>query len=139
MSDSVVLSVSILFFWGLSNFVAKIASNLTGGQVLIWDRIGALAVALVITLAFSRKEFANNLNPPGILMGLLVGVVAGVGTYLFYVLLTKNSASWTVAITALYPAVTILLAVLFLHEKLGVKEFVGILLGLASLYFLSGV
>lgn len=139
MGIGFLTALATLFFWGFGNFIAKIASNISGGRAVFWDRIGSLIIVFVLVLIVGEGTRKFSFTWQQAMLGILVGVFTGIGTYLFYQLLSKNSASWTVAITSVYPIVTIIFALIFLHEKLKTREVAGIVLGLISVYLLSGV
>ncbi len=61
-----------------------------------------------------------------------MGLSWGLGTVLFIVALEKSKLSVLVPFTALYPAITIVLALLFLGEKLNFKEAVGIFFAISA-------
>ena len=55
----------------------------------------------------------------------------------FYMLLTRKDASVAVPLTALFPALTAILAVIFLREQLTAIKVAGITLSALALYLLS--
>ena len=139
MSAGFLTALATLFFWGFGNFIAKIASNIGGGKVVFWDRLGSLIIVIILVSFVGKGAWKYSFSWQQAVLGMLVGITTGIGTYLFYQLLSKNSASWTVAITSVYPIVTIIFALIFLHEKLRIREAVGIFFGLVSVYLLSGM
>lgn len=68
---------------------------------------------------------------------VLGGVDAALGTVCFYLLLARERVSLTVPMTSLYPAVTVILSVLFLKEHLSGSHVLGILFALAAVALLS--
>jgi transporter family protein len=139
MDKSIFLALGTLFLWGFGNFVAKIASGLIGTRAAIWDRVGSIVVVILLTFFLSQKNTPGPTSVKGALLGLSVGLITGTGTFLFYRLLTYKQASWVVPITSVYPIVTIVLALLFLHEKMDLRQMFGVVLGMISVYLLSGV
>jgi transporter family protein len=67
--------------------------------------------------------------------------VAGFGVagyaFFFWALKIGRSTAPLVAITALYPAVTLLLAVLFSHERFSARQYVGVGLAIVAVLLLS--
>jgi len=61
-----------------------------------------------------------------VVLALLAGLFGGGGYVLFMEALETGKASIVVPLTALYPAVTVILALLFLGEKLSTTQAVGI-------------
>jgi transporter family protein len=55
----------------------------------------------------------------------------------FFAALDQGKASTVVTLSALYPVVTILLSIAFLHEKLTMRQVVGIVFALAASVLLA--
>jgi transporter family protein len=62
----------------------------------------------------------------------LGGFFAFIGFLTFFAALEQGSASTVVTLSALYPLVTILLSIAFLHERLTTRQGVGITLALIA-------
>jgi transporter family protein len=71
------------------------------------------------------------------LIGFLAGIVSSVGLISFYALLTKKDASLVVPLTALYPALTAILAIIFLKEPLTILKALGVVLSVVAIALLS--
>ncbi len=124
--------------WGLWGFLGKIATKYNSGVT-----VAALS-HLVFPIASVFLLFLNKINKevicwnaPGILAIFFSGAAATFGTVFFYFALAKSPASSVVVLTGLYPAVTVLLAVLFLHEKISLTQGVGFMLILVAIYLIS--
>jgi transporter family protein len=72
-----------------------------------------------------------------VFLAIIAGVLGSVGIISFYILLTKKDASSAVPLTALYPILTAILAIIFLKEKLTIVKSAGIVLAGIALYLLS--
>ena len=59
------------------------------------------------------------------------------GTACFYLLLERERASLTVPMTSLYPAITVVLSVLFLKEHLSGTHVLGVFFALGAVFLLS--
>lgn len=127
--------IFVIFLWGIGGFLGKISlhSGLDSHQVYFLEVIGALAVATCVTLLYHQRIFPIRFNPSG----LLLGVSWGLGTVLFIVALSKGRASIVVPLSGLSPAVSIILAVIFLGEPLTLREIIGILFALVASALLS--
>jgi len=125
-----------LLSWGIGSFFAKLATNKIGDKAVFWDMIAYAPV--VITYSFIA--FKNNLlaaEKTGIIYGLLAGGIGSFGLIFFYVLLTRKDASSAVPLTAIYPALTAILAFIFLKERLTLVKIIGIILSSIALILLS--
>jgi bacterial/archaeal transporter family protein len=74
----------------------------------------------------------------GIFWAFLTGILGGVGNIAFFQALVKGGKASVVSpVTALFPMVTVLLALIFLKEKLGRVQWVGLALAFVAIYLLS--
>ncbi len=129
-------AVSSLLVWGVWGFLPKLATNqMTPRNVLLYDMAGGAAIALVILLAFGFKpEF----QPRGALYSALTGAAGTLGVLLlFYALRNGGKASIVIPMTSLYPAITILLALVFLREHVTLKQGLGIFCAIAATVLFS--
>jgi len=60
-----------------------------------------------------------------------------IATLLFIVAVSKGKASLVTAITAVYPCITILLAMVLLKENITLKQFFGITLSMAGITLIT--
>jgi transporter family protein len=93
--------------------------------------IGGVPIALGVLIA---RRFRLEKSPKGIFNGLLVGVLSGIGgTALFAAYGTGANTAVVTVVSGLYPVVTVVLAVIFLRERLTARQWVG--LGFATAAF----
>lgn len=130
-----VYALITLVFYGLWAFFPKLASlYLTPREVLLYQIIGVVAVGLFIGFTFKGKL---NYSLMGLVFSFLGGACGLVGTLFFLKSLQTGKTSVVVTMTALYPLITIILAVIFLRETITLKNFFGILTALAAMYLLT--
>ncbi|MEX0616384.1 MAG: EamA family transporter [Candidatus Woykebacteria bacterium] len=132
-----IWTLVIIFFWGLWGLFSKIAANKLGLQSALWGAFITFPIIMVGYLLVSKQIYPLNLDKAGIFYSLAGGVVGAIGTIIFIPLLKQEQASILIPITALYPAVTVVLAILFLHEKLTLPQIGGIILALGSIFLVS--
>lgn len=126
-------ATAIYGFWG---FFPKLASNyLDPKSATVYQTLGNVVGAVVI---LATLRFRLPVQPKGITFAMLAGIAGVVGTQFLLMALTKSKASLVIAVTALYPLGTILLAVLFLRETLTLRQIVGIFLSLLAIFLLTG-
>ena len=71
------------------------------------------------------------------IVAIIAGLFGGAG-YLFFVkALEQGKASIVIPLTALYPAITAIIALIVLREKISVYQGIGILLAVAASILLS--
>jgi transporter family protein len=74
----------------------------------------------------------------GITYGLIVGVLSGLGQLaLFAAYRSSANTSVVTVISSLYPLVTVLLAVIFLHERLTRGQLAGLFFAVAAFVIFS--
>ena len=74
----------------------------------------------------------------GVSWAFLTGILGGVGNIAFFQALVKGGKASVVApVTALFPMVTVLLALIFLEERLRRMQWVGLGLAFVAIYLLS--
>jgi bacterial/archaeal transporter family protein len=116
--------------WGLWGVFSKLASNYSRPkQSLLFQTAGVLAFA-VIVLCMERFRFEWSL--PGFSWAALGGFFAFIGFLTFFAALDQGKASTVVTLSALYPLVTILLSIAFLHERLTTRQGIGIVFALIA-------
>lgn len=128
-------SIIALILYGLWGFLGAQASQLTNAKtVFVVSCIGtAIAGALAIPLVSTRLELTSH----SMALCLLTGLVTGVGTLMFMNALQKGPVIPIIMITALYPMVTVLLAMVFLSQPITFKQVIGIILSLFAIYYLT--
>lgn len=123
--------------WGLWAVMSKlIGESVTAAQSQALSTLGLIPVMLV--LGFSRKPTASGNRRRGILTALLAGALTCAGNVAYYHALNSGGKAATVVpLTALYPLVTIVLAVLLLRERLNAIQVGGLVLSLVAIFFFN--
>jgi len=136
MNGWFVWTMLAMITFGAWGFFPKLAVSYINPQsALIYQVIGGMIVG-VISLAM--VNFRPDTHPMGILYALLTGITGVLGTLFYYAAAGKGQISIVVSITALYPLITILLAIIFLHETLVLKQYIGLGFALAAIILLAG-
>jgi transporter family protein len=133
-------SLLTIVLWGTWGLVSKVAS--TGvdaymNQLLYTAGLAPLMVFVAITVHRERGKVTANRNS-GVFWAFLTGILGGVGNIAFFqALVNGGKASVVAPVTALFPMVTVLLALMLLKEKLGRTQWLGLALAFAAIYMLS--
>jgi bacterial/archaeal transporter family protein len=121
--------------WGLWGFLAKIGSeSATALQLQVLFTLGMLPVAVCI-LAGMHWKLDRDFT--GASYGILSGVTTGLGILGYYGALHEQTASVVTPVTGLFPLLTIVLAFVFLRERLNRVQACGIGLALVAIVILS--
>ena len=131
-----VLVLGVLVLWGVWGVVLKFAMRDLGIQVLFWTQIVQLPIFLAY-LAAIGKLWPLHFSGVGLLAAIAAGVLVGVGSVLFYVLLAHREVSVVFPLTALYPGVTAALGMTLLGEGVSASKLLGIGLALIAAVLLT--
>ncbi len=134
MNQWIIFSFATIILWGLWGFFAKLASlHIQPKAVYIYELLGALIVGIVVLAVGVKPET----NVQGMFWGVLTGIVMGLGHFSFFYAASKGKVSIVTTLTALYPLVTLILAVLILREVITIREGAGVFFALIAVGLLS--
>jgi transporter family protein len=135
MTHWLLFSLIVVTLWGIVGLLQKITTNhISAEAVLIWDRIGYIVILPLLLTGLHL----GHLGPKAILIGTLDGVTNSLGALCLYMSLQSGAkASIAVPLTALYPLITVLLAVVFLGERLNGLHWFGVALALLASLLMS--
>ena len=122
--------------WGMWGFLSKLASgSARPRQLLLFQVSGAMLFGLLV-LALER--FHLQWSPRAFGWSAGAGFVNFIGFLTFFAAVEKGKVSTIIAMSSLYPVITILLSVLLLHEKITSREGLGICFALLAGFLLAG-
>ena len=132
-------SLLTILCWGVWGVVSKLASDGVDADTnQIFFTLGLLPLMLLV-LRKARARGARA-SKAGVAWAFFTGILGGTGNIAFFrALVQGGNASIVVPVTALFPLVTVILAVLLLRERLGKAQLLGLVLALISIYLLSMV
>ncbi len=123
-----------LIMWGLWGLVLKVASkSSTWLEVYFLSALASFTVAVTVFMLSNPHLRIGR----GALLALLAGAFGGGGYVLFMKALSTGKASVVVPLTALYPALTAVLALVVLGERISVTQALGIVLAVLAAVLLS--
>lgn len=127
-----VMALITFGFWG---FFPKITVQFINPQsAVIYQVLGGLLVGIV---ALPLTGFKPETHPMGILFAFLTGVTGVLGTLFYYAAAGRGQISIVVSLTALYPLITIALAVIFLHEAINLRQIFGLCFAIGAIVLLA--
>jgi bacterial/archaeal transporter family protein len=127
-----LLSLFSFGIWGLFTKLAIV--HIDSKSALVYQTIGVFIIGLV-TISFLNFKLATNVK--GSSYALITGLAYGIGCLFYFVAADKGKIITVVTLTALYPLVTILLSYFILREAISIKQCLGIVLALLSIFLLS--
>lgn len=137
-STVILYSVITIFLWGLWGFLGKLAINRKMPPVSIFlaEVVICLFCGVVVLMVVLRGQ--NNVLWHGSwnIFGFLSGTCLASGLIFYYFALQKGHATVIVPLTALYPAVTVILSYAILRERPSSVQWIGLLLVIAGAFLL---
>jgi transporter family protein len=135
MGNWILPTLLAMLLWGIVGLLQKLGSN----------RLNALALVLWVTIGyiialpcFSIGSHLTSLSPRALCIGIIAGGANAFGTWFLFAALERGAkASVAVPLTALYPLITLVLAFVFLGERLSALEWTGVVLALCGGVMLS--
>ncbi|MGA7413305.1 MAG: DMT family transporter [Bryobacteraceae bacterium] len=122
------------FWWGLFGFIAKVGSaDVDARDMQVLFTLGTLP--LVFFILVRRKGMRNNRK--GRIIGLVIGLIAGLGNAAYFVAMSRGQASLVGPVTSLFPLVTVLLATIVLKERFNRVQAAGVVLAIISAVLLA--
>lgn len=129
-------SMACVLCWGGWALFSKLGSREIPPETMQFlFTVGTIPVCIALLIA---RSFKLEKSPKGIFYAVLNGVLAGVGGLaLFAAYHTGSNTSLVTSATALYPMVTVVLAVLILRERFRPIQAVGLLFAAIAIVIFS--
>jgi len=130
-----IYSIICIVLWGIWGLLLKISyKEMEWSDVYFLSTLASFTLSLTIYMLVGSKNLQINPLP---YIPLLAGLFGGLGYVFFIKALESGNASIIIPLTAIYPALTTVLAVIFLGERISIYQLVGILLALTAIVLLS--
>lgn len=126
------LSLFSFGVWGL--FTKLTVLHIDSRSALIYQTIG---VAFIGIVTLSMMNFKPSTDTKGLMYAILTGTAYGIGCLFYFIAASKGKIVTVVTVTALYPLITIVLAFLLLKEDVSTRQWIGIVLAMASILLMS--
>jgi transporter family protein len=124
--------------WGVWSFIAKLLEQaiVSPAHAQAVSTIGILPV--LIGLYAMKEPRGPGSRSTGIGLALGSGIISCLGNIAYFAVLDRGEkAAAVIPVTALYPVVTILLAVPLLKERISTLQWLGVGLSVIGIYFLN--
>ncbi len=129
-------SILCVLCWGLWALLSKLGSREIPPETMQFlFTVGALTVGMALLIA---RRFKLEKSGKGISFAVVNGILSAIGGLtLFAAYHTNSSTSLITAATALYPMITVVLAVLILRERLTATQALGLAFAGAAIVLFS--
>ena len=131
-----IFAMVALVFWGITGVTQKLSTNAISTELsFLWFGVAMIALGLtVLPLVLSHGHLAAK----DFWLAVAGGTLNSLGAYTSFAALEKGGkASIVIPLCYLYPLLTIVLAIAFLHETLTRPQLFGIVLALVAAVLLS--
>jgi len=136
MRPELYIMASILG-WGVGSFLYKGATN-SGVHPIMVSSLALCLYIVLMPMIWIFVKFDHAVTLGGVLYTLAGSLFMCIGTLGFsYALRSGGAVGQTTILCALYPALTLVLSMIFLGESLTIKKGIGVLLALTSFVLLA--
>ncbi len=131
-----IFAMVALVFWGITGVTQKLSTNAISTELsFLWFGVAMIALALIVLPTVSLRW---HLAAKDFWLAVIGGTLNSLGAYTSFAALEKGGkASIVIPLCYLYPLLTIILAIAFLHESLTRPQFAGIVLALVAAILIS--
>ena len=123
-------------FWGVWGAFIEIPEK-SGFPATLGYVVWSLTMIPCALFALYRIKWKLEYDRRSILLGSAVGVLGAGGQLLLFLALRQGPAYIVFPIISLYPALTIFLSLVLLKERTHLRQWIGIVLALIAMFFLS--
>lgn len=133
--NEIIAGIAIAVMYGVGTFFAKIVSE--KDPFLQWIIVNIVGIILCIVIIAREPQKLQLLHGKILLYGVISAILVVVGSLLLYYTLHKGRASIVVPLSSIGPAITTILAVIFLKEHVSNIQIIGIVLIILGIVLIS--
>ena len=135
INNDVIVGILIAILYGVGTFFAKIVSE--KDPFIQWIIVNIVGMILSIFIIIKNPQRLWQIQGKILIYGVISAVMVVLGSLLLYYMLNKGKASIVVPLSSIGPAITTILAVIFLREYLSTNQIIGIILVILGIVLLS--
>ena len=134
-----IAAILAVLSWGVWAILSRfIGETISAAQSQALSTLGLLPVMIALSCSKKLTTTATGERRKGIIAGFAAGLCGCLGNISYYHALNMGEkASTVIPLTAMYPLVTIVLAMILLRERINPVQCVGIVLSLAAIYLFN--
>ena len=138
-SETWIYLIIAVISWGLGAIFDKITLKYLDATSSFYGRTFVMLIFFVILLStrFSKTFFAIKSSPKSLIYLSLSVLVTMFGVFAYLKAMSYDEASRIVPLSSTYPLITFLVAVFFLGESFTISKFLGTILVIIGIYFIS--
>lgn len=122
--------------WGVWAFLPALTTRyIDPRSAVVYEAVGGLLIAggVLVLIGFKPAQESR-----GVVLALITGGLGVAGALAYLYAIQKGPVALIATVTALYPMLAIILASVFLHQPVSLKQALGIVLGLAAIALIGG-
>lgn len=128
-------ALGALALWGFWGFFPKIATKTVDARsATVYSLLGGLIIGILVLWSLGFKP---QYTPSGFAFAFLTGFTGSLGSYFFFKAVSRGPVASIICLTALYPVISLILALIFLKEPVTVKQWSGVALAIVSMALVS--
>jgi bacterial/archaeal transporter family protein len=133
-----IVTIALWGTWGLVSKIATSGADAYANQLLYTIGLAPLLAFAALNVHRKHEPKTGRERTVGVSWAFATGLLGGIGNIAFFqALVSGGKASIVAPVTALFPMVTVLLAFVFLRERLGRTQWLGMALAFVAIYLLS--
>jgi transporter family protein len=138
-SETWIYLIIAVISWGLGSIFDKITLKYLDATSSFYGRTFVMLIFFVILLStrFSKTFFAIKNSPKSLIYLSLSVLVTMLGVFAYLKAMSYDEASRIVPLSSTYPLITFIVAVFFLGESFTILKFLGTILVIIGIYFIS--
>lgn len=135
MQGWILPTFGALLLWGFWGFIPKLTTDyLSPRSAVVYEVLGGLLLALIV---LTVSKFQLDFHPKGSAFAVVTGMLGLLGAFCFLLAVSKGPVTLVATLSALYPVVSVLLAIFILHESVTVRQCLGIAMAVLAMILVT--
>jgi bacterial/archaeal transporter family protein len=135
MQGWILPTLGAMILWGFWGFLPKLTTAyIDPKSAIIYEALGGFTLGAIALIVLN---FQLEFHPKGSGLAFLTGMIGLMGAFCFLLAVAKGQVSLVATISALYPVISILLAVAVLHEPLTLRQGIGIAIAVLAMILVA--
>mgnify|MGYP005849479271 CR=1 FL=1 len=124
-----------IVLWGFWGFLPKITTRyIQPSSAIVYEVLGG---ALIAAIALFFLKVQPEFHVKGTILAVITGILGFAGAFCFLVAVSRGPVSLVATVSALYPVISIILAMMILKEPLSTQQAIGMGFALLSILLIT--